>query len=109
MLIPRLDPAMVSKSGDDFEQWALDTYEWLGLVSLQSPRVLQHDTLDPYLGRYKVPRVDSEPNANVLVGIKWKGYFPTRWIRRLIIELKYVNETLIATKPVYGLPNRSCD
>ena len=103
VLLPVLDPSEASTSRQGFEQWALETYEWLGLVSLQSPRVLQSDSLDPYLSRYKVQESSSELNAKVLVGMEWKGFFPATWIRNLIIELKYAMAASRETLPFPSL------
>ena len=102
VLLPALNPFEASKSSEGFEQWALETYEWLGLVSLQSPRVLQSDSLDSYLSRYKVRGDDSGPNAKVLIGIEWTGFFPVTWVRNLIVELKYATAASLEAVPSHS-------
>ena len=89
VLIPPLDIGKITSSDANFEDWALDACEWLGLVSLQSPRVQASDSVDPYLSRYRVP-MDNNESANPcnMVCLSWKGLVPARWIRDLFITLK---------------------
>ena len=90
VLVPPLDPTNALKSSDDSEIWALETYEWLGLVSLQSPRILADDSIDSFLSRYKIPDHTSRGEATNLRVLTWKGLIPATWVRSLIIELRYV-------------------
>ena len=71
-----------------FEDWAIEVHEWLGLVSLQSPRIREDDEIDPYLSRYSVPDLESAEPAN-LVTLRWSGFIPSHWIKGLFIELWY--------------------
>ena len=89
VLTPPLDIADASKTDADLEDWALDTYEWLGLVSIQSPRVQASDKIDSYLSRYQVPsgEDDSATQCN-MIKMSWKGFIPISWIRDLFIVLK---------------------
>lgn len=48
------------------QEFAADTYEWLSLVRLQSPRVLATDDVDPYISSYCVPAGDSVAGAIAL-------------------------------------------
>jgi ribonuclease P/MRP protein subunit RPP40 len=67
------------------EDYCNDVSEWLGLVSLQSPRISVDDVIDPYLSRYAVPQSDSlqlQPTA--LVSLCWKGVMTSRWINQLL-------------------------
>ncbi|PGH18545.1 hypothetical protein AJ79_00324 [Helicocarpus griseus UAMH5409] len=56
--------------------------EWLGLAFLNSPRVHENDTIDPYLSRYALPDHDECVKTD-LVKISWKGLLPSVWITQL--------------------------
>ncbi|ODA76654.1 hypothetical protein RJ55_07925 [Drechmeria coniospora] len=47
-----------------FEDTAMNLYEWLSLIRLQSPRITASDTIDP-----------------------WKGFINARWLRRLVTDI----------------------
>lgn len=64
---------------EEFDDGAVDLYEWLSLVSLQSPRILASDSLDPYLSRYEVPSADTA-TTTTLIRIRWSGLLPSSWI-----------------------------
>ncbi|KAL8790588.1 MAG: hypothetical protein Q9195_006268 [Heterodermia aff. obscurata] len=68
------------------KEWIGNIHEWLGLVSLQGPRVGAHDSTDPYLCRYSDLSYDAAHVCD-LVFIKWTGFLPPSWIRSLLIEL----------------------
>lgn len=63
--------------------------EWLNLVMLQSPRIQQNDHIDPYLCRYRRPD-ESSSEARRLVCLRWSGFIPATWVRRLFLVLRYV-------------------
>ncbi len=88
ILLPLLDLNKHSKSNKDFEDWALDTYEWLCLVGIESPRVLQIDSIDPFLCRYQVPNNDDSNTAVNMIKLTWNGLVPAQWIRALFVELR---------------------
>ena len=70
----------------DLKDQAIEMSEWLSLVSLQSSRIEQDDTIDPYLCRYSRP--DGDPaNTGELVLIKWSGFIPAQWLRNMFIIL----------------------
>lgn len=79
------------KSDEDFQDWSLETYEWLSLVGIESPRVLVGDSVDPFLSRYQLssPRGDSPENLKALnmVSTTWTGFLPAQWIRSLLTSL----------------------
>lgn len=81
-----LSPPHSSDSNDDFEDWALEIYEWLSLVAMKSPRILSEDTIDPFLSRYQVPDNDSGKALNTLI-LTWTGFIPAMWIRHLFVYL----------------------
>jgi len=56
--------------------------EWLGLVALQSPRLLHSDLIDPYLSRYTVPEGSTEIQS--LRVIEWQGFIGSRWLTRML-------------------------
>ena len=83
---PKLDHSQALSSNDSFEQWSLETYEWLSLLGLESPRVLREDSIDPFLSRYQVPDGESQNSLNI-VTLTWTGLLPGEWIRALLIEI----------------------
>lgn len=86
-----LDPAESLNSDEDFEEWALETYEWISLVGLGSPRVLSSDTIDTYLSRYRVPNAAAaleSPRTKCMVALTWTGLLPGEWIRDLFIQIR---------------------
>ena len=87
--MPDLDPAKFMDTDREFEEWAFDTYEWLSLVGLGSPRVLLHDSIDPYLSRYQVPgEPGCEKHAITMISLTWEGLLPREWIQSLFIQVK---------------------
>ncbi|RJE24199.1 hypothetical protein PHISCL_03466 [Aspergillus sclerotialis] len=60
--------------------------EWLAMVSIESPRILTEDNVDPYLSRYCVPDVERAKPSN-LVSLKWHGFATAKWIMQLFFEL----------------------
>ena len=56
--------------------------EWLGLVVLQSPRVLRDDDIDLYLSRYAAP--EGSTDAASLMIIKWHGLIGAKWLTRIM-------------------------
>lgn len=83
--VPPLHPPSLGEQDDEhldsaaFDSHVTDLYEWLSLVSLASPRILQSDEIDPYLSRYEVPGAE-EAGAINLVHVRWKGFLPSKWI-----------------------------
>ncbi|KAK2833980.1 hypothetical protein FQN49_006878, partial [Arthroderma sp. PD_2] len=58
--------------------------EWLALASLGSDRILENDSIDPYLSRYEVP-LRSECKTSDLVKVTWKGLIPSSWVMNLLL------------------------
>ena len=79
-----LVPPLTSAPSEDLDALAL--LEYYSLVSLQSPRVLASDTVDPFLCRYEVPDVEKTETYD-LVCVRWRGFIPAVWVRGLIVEL----------------------
>ncbi|QSZ29102.1 hypothetical protein DSL72_003612 [Monilinia vaccinii-corymbosi] len=54
---PAFKPPVDSDSNDDgdFQDFAIETHEWLSLVSLGSPRINSTDNVDRFLSRYDLP------------------------------------------------------
>lgn len=84
--VPSIAPSIVPDSDEDLEDWALETYEWLSLVALESPRILSEDTIDPFLSRYQIPHNNSENVLN-MVTLTWTGFIPATWITHIFIFL----------------------
>ncbi len=69
----------------DFEDFAVETLEWLSLVSIGSPRIDPNDRVDPVLSRY-VPPGDLTLSSK-LVKITWRGLQSPLWVHRLFAKL----------------------
>ncbi|PVH72941.1 ribonuclease P 40kDa subunit [Cadophora sp. DSE1049] len=82
-LKPPTDPDD-SYSGD-FEDYAVETQEWLSLILLNSPRVDPNDKIDPYLSRYVVPR-DTHTSSK-LVRITWRGFLSPTWAHKMFVQM----------------------
>lgn len=61
---------------------AYEITEWLGLVVLQSPRVLRGDNIDSYLSGYVVPE-GSVQVSSVRI-INWQGLIGARWVTDML-------------------------
>ena len=91
IIIPSLNPKQALDSNEEFEDWTTEIYEWLSLISLESPRVQAGDKIDPFLSRYSVPDGMSESSgtrSGDMISLRWKGLIPSYWIRSLLIYLK---------------------
>lgn len=71
--------------GADFEDYAIDTHEWLSLVLLDSPRIDPDDKIDPFLSRY-VPPGDT-PTPRKLVKITWRGFISPNWAHKMFVQM----------------------
>lgn len=84
--VPDFSNSRSSYSDEAFEDWALEIYEWLGLVAIGSPRVCSEDAIDPFLSRYQVPDCGSGKFSS-LVTLTWTGLIPNYWVRNFFICL----------------------
>lgn len=72
----------------DADGYGAAVLEWLGLVSLGSPRVDAGDDVDAFLSRYEVPvpyRGAADGDAEVtrtagVVRLRWRGLVPAGWL-----------------------------
>jgi ribonucleases P/MRP protein subunit RPP40 len=90
VLIPPLKPPpSILESGYhlDMEEYSTDTYEWLSLVRLSSPRVSPRDKIDSYLANYTVPGNLDEVHEGKLCKISWEGFIPPDWTRQLLANV----------------------
>ena len=69
----------------NFEDFAVETHEWLSLISLGSPRINPEDKIDPFLSRYVTPG-ESNLTAN-LVKVIWPGFLTPIWVHKLFIGI----------------------
>ncbi|KFY36369.1 hypothetical protein V494_05051 [Pseudogymnoascus sp. VKM F-4513 (FW-928)] len=73
--------------GDDFGEFAAELYEWLSLISLESPRVDANDRIDPFLSRYTSPPSDKpEGESQALVKVTWKGFMSSSWAHKTFVS-----------------------
>jgi ribonucleases P/MRP protein subunit RPP40 len=90
MRTPVIEPAM--ELSDPYH--AEEVFEWLGLISLESPRVSVADSMDPFLSRYEVPslataeEIDSPIRTTNLVKLEWKGLASADFITHLYVAAR---------------------
>jgi len=78
-------PTDVNESyGTDFEDYAVETHEWLSLIQLDSPRINPDDKIDSFLSRY-VPPGDSSTICT-LVKITWQGFLAPSWAHKIFVQ-----------------------
>lgn len=82
-------PSEILAQGDreSLEYFATETYEWLSLVRLESPRIVAGDTIDPYLSRYSPPEVDSATAQTQVCKLSWQGLLSSRWLQGLFVDI----------------------
>ncbi|KAF6834503.1 ribonuclease p protein subunit [Colletotrichum musicola] len=87
-MAPLAVPADTIENGDraGLEDFATETYEWLSLIRLQSPRVAAGDKIDPYLSRYQIPGDSDAPPHGKVCKITWQGFFTSNWMRSVLIN-----------------------
>ena len=83
--VPDLRPPPSSCPDDDFEDWAVDIHEWLGLAAIESPRIRRDDAIDPFLSRYRV--LGELGRDHTLVTLTWTGFIPALWVRQLFVYM----------------------
>lgn len=73
---------------EESERFATETYEWLSLIRLCSPRVAPDDDVDPYLSMYRIPDDDLPEGAKpgTLCKVTWRGLLSAEWARGLFID-----------------------
>ena len=91
VLVPLLLPAdWKSSSLSEREEEALDILEWLGMLTLRSPRINSGDDIDPYLSRYAVPNSRNPDDSGAaavagnMVSVRWHGFIPATWIKKVV-------------------------
>ena len=84
--IPPLKPPTDTslEYGEDFDDFAVETHEWLSLISLDSPRINPDDRIDSFLSRYASPG-QSTTYSNV-VKISWRGFLSPSWANRIFVR-----------------------
>jgi ribonuclease P/MRP protein subunit RPP40 len=94
--VPRLQPPEGHRDmyEDDFSDFSVEIYEWLSVISLESPRVVPNDRIDPFLSRYSPPPAESpKPSVTELVKISWKGFTSSSWAHKIFVQ------ALLVAKP----------
>lgn len=78
-------PTEVSSYTEDLQDYAVETYEWLSMIQLGSPRIDPKDKIDSFLSRYTPPG-DSITNCN-LVKVTWRGFLSPSWVHKMFVDL----------------------
>ncbi|KAL9033672.1 MAG: hypothetical protein Q9214_007400 [Letrouitia sp. 1 TL-2023] len=109
--MPVLRPASASAPRADFADWATETIEWHGLMTLKSPQTSLYHEIDPYLSRYSLPRNDAATAADIMIvqcenGLRHSSE-PEKWF--FIGAYAFQSSTLHGNDgyTVLGLPGRS--
>lgn len=67
------------------EYFATESYEWISLLRLASPRVKPQDSIDSYLSRYCVPGDTTQESR--ICKISWEGFLSTQWLHGLLMDV----------------------
>lgn len=78
---------LVDRNRQELDEYAMEIYEWLSLVRLESPRVHLDDSVDPYLSTYVVPGSPSEIEKGRLCKISWQGFIAPSWAANILADL----------------------
>ncbi|RHZ56987.1 hypothetical protein Glove_395g26 [Diversispora epigaea] len=62
------------KEENKWKSDAIEIYDWLGLVSLKSQRLLAYDQIDPYISLYSPPEPYKMGDGTLL---RWTGFIPS--------------------------------
>ncbi|CAG8444001.1 8637_t:CDS:10 [Diversispora eburnea] len=87
-----------------FNAKKLKIYDWLGMVSLKSQRLLAHDRIDPYISVYSPPEPYKMGDGTLL---RWTGFIPSAIILSIFksvleqIEKNHLNVPWIVIN-IYG-------
>ncbi|KAK0659842.1 Ribonuclease P protein subunit p40 [Lasiodiplodia hormozganensis] len=87
-------PALTSVADLCDAEYSTEVLEWLGMVSLESPRINATDDIDSFLSRYEVPmpyRSDGDADAPVVGGVtrlRWRGLVPSAFLLRLWMAVR---------------------
>lgn len=65
-----------------FEMEAIEVYEWLSMIRLESPRIEVRDQIDSYLSRYDSPQ--GPGSTTKLDKLSWQGFISPRWLRETL-------------------------
>lgn len=74
---------MAADYGGEFEDFAVETHEWLSLAALASPRIGPSDNIDPFLSRYNPP---GPTTTEKLVKVVWQGFISPSWAHRTLVQ-----------------------
>jgi len=88
--IPSFQPPLTSEPGDkeSFTDFSVSLYEWLSLISLQSPRLEIEDNIDPFLSRYAAPKANQpDSQTEQLVMITWEGFVSASWVHNAFMKV----------------------
>ena len=94
-------PPLGAQNAPDFDsssfkdkEYAAQLEEWLGLVSLHSPRLSSSDSVDAYLSRYQVPSLTGLPDdsndssTEELVTLRYHGFLHFTIMTELIMAVR---------------------
>ncbi|KAM0325719.1 hypothetical protein ACHAQA_007019 [Verticillium albo-atrum] len=90
VVVPGLSiPPEILSEGDrsGLEDFASETYEWLSLVRLESPRIAVGDNINSYLSRYQVPDDSGATTKGKVCKVTWQGFLTADWVRELLIDV----------------------
>ncbi|TFK83875.1 hypothetical protein K466DRAFT_589374 [Polyporus arcularius HHB13444] len=69
---------------DDLESWedrVSSLFEWVGLASLGSQRLLANDRCDPYISVYEPP---APSHVGELTVMRWRGFLPSSFVQSIL-------------------------
>lgn len=86
-------PRTAAKStlpSEEAQESLYDLFEYLDLLSLRSPRVLQNHRVDPFISRYSVPDGTESAHVSHVRVLSWTGLISARWALQLFCHFMYV-------------------
>ena len=86
--IPNLNPPREAITDrDEFEEFAMDTYEWISMVRMQSPQLQVASNVDAYVSSYEVPCRDDAVETALACKVSWHGFLSPAWVHDTLMQL----------------------
>lgn len=84
-----LESLLANGDRQALEELAVDLYEWLSMVRLDSPRISVNDNIDPFLSRYRVP--GGAQSSGQICKLSWRGFMSAEWLRDVVIDVLHLS------------------
>ena len=86
--MPNLKPTREAISDrEEFEEFAMDTYEWISMMRIQSPRIEVANNVDAYVSSYEVPCQHGAVETTSVCKVSWQGFLSPYWVQDTLMRL----------------------